>query len=111
VPNGPAVTSTIIGSLAILAGILLLVGLMTPVGSAIVTLTFLIRGMTPLLAAASKTVVEPLWFSHFGLNVPGLNLAVMALTLVLLGPGAFSVDARLFGRRIIPIPDGKRPAR
>jgi uncharacterized membrane protein YphA (DoxX/SURF4 family) len=37
------------------------------------------------------------------------DLAVMSLALVLHGPGAFSVDARLFGRFEIIIPDGRRP--
>ena len=36
-----------------------------------------------------------------------LNLAIICIALALLGPGAFSVDARLFGRREIIIPDSK----
>jgi hypothetical protein len=32
------------------------------------------------------------------------NLAAISAALVLLGPGAFSLDARLFGRREIIIP-------
>jgi uncharacterized membrane protein YphA (DoxX/SURF4 family) len=35
------------------------------------------------------------------------NLAAIAAALVLLGPGAFSLDARLFGRREIIIPEGR----
>jgi len=35
-------------------------------------------------------------------------LAVMALTVALLGPGAYSVDARLFGRREIVVPRSSR---
>ena len=34
------------------------------------------------------------------------NLAAISAALVLLGPGAFSLDARLFGRREIIIPEG-----
>jgi uncharacterized membrane protein YphA (DoxX/SURF4 family) len=34
---------------------------------------------------------------------------VMILTIILLGPGAFSLDARLFGRREIIIPPVNRP--
>lgn len=33
----------------------------------------------------------------------------MSLALLMLGPGAFSLDARLFGRREIIIPEGRRP--
>jgi len=36
------------------------------------------------------------------------NLAAISAALVLLGPGAFSLDARLFGRREIIIPEGGR---
>jgi uncharacterized membrane protein YphA (DoxX/SURF4 family) len=35
------------------------------------------------------------------------NLAATSAALVLLGPGAFSLDARLFGRREIIIPEGR----
>jgi len=34
-------------------------------------------------------------------------LAAISAALVLLGPGAFSLDARLFGRREIIIPEGR----
>jgi uncharacterized membrane protein YphA (DoxX/SURF4 family) len=39
------------------------------------------------------------------------NLAAISAALVLLGPGAFSLDARLFGRREIIIPEGGRSPR
>ena len=35
------------------------------------------------------------------------NLAAISAALVLLGPGAFSLDARLFGRREIIIPESR----
>jgi len=35
------------------------------------------------------------------------NLAAISAALVLLGPGAFSLDARLFGRRKIIIPESR----
>jgi hypothetical protein len=37
-----------------------------------------------------------------------LFLIVMALVAVLVGPGAYSLDARVFGRREIIIPDAPR---
>jgi uncharacterized membrane protein YphA (DoxX/SURF4 family) len=41
-------------------------------------------------------------------SIAHLNLAMICVALVLLGPGAFSLDARLFGRREIIIPDPKQ---
>lgn len=36
-----------------------------------------------------------------------LNLIVLSIAIALLGPGAFSLDARMFGRREITIPSNK----
>lgn len=67
-------------------GVLLLAGLWTPV------------------AGALKTVIE-LWiiFSSGDVLVAHLLRAMLGASLVMLGPGAWSVDARLFGRKRIDI--------
>ena len=44
--------------------------------------------------------------NHIG-ALTAFNLAAISAALVLLGPGAFSLDARLFGRREIIIPEGR----
>jgi len=44
-------------------------------------------------------------------TLAAFSLAAMSAALVLLGPGAFSLDARLFGRREIIIPEGPRSPR
>lgn len=64
------------------AGILLLVGLWTPVGGALVT------------------IVE-LWIVLLRVGDPlvPLMLAILGATLAMIGPGAWSIDARLFGRK------------
>jgi uncharacterized membrane protein YphA (DoxX/SURF4 family) len=36
-----------------------------------------------------------------------LNLILLSIAIALLGPGAFSLDARMFGRREIPIPSSR----
>jgi uncharacterized membrane protein YphA (DoxX/SURF4 family) len=36
-----------------------------------------------------------------------LNLIVLSIAIALLGPGAFSLDARMFGRREITIPSSR----
>jgi hypothetical protein len=46
-----------------------------------------------------------------GGRLPALLLAAASATLALVGPGAFSLDARLFGRREIVIPPGSRTQR
>ena len=69
------------------AGILLLVGLWTPVGGVLVT------------------IVE-LWIvlSRVGDPLVPLMLATLGATLAMIGPGAWSIDARLFGRKHIEPP-------
>jgi uncharacterized membrane protein YphA (DoxX/SURF4 family) len=69
------------------AGILLLVGLWTPVGGALVT------------------IVE-LWIVLSQVGDPSIPvmLATLGATLAMIGPGAWSIDARLFGRKHIGPP-------
>ena len=65
-------------------GILLPVGLWTPVGGVLVTIVE--------LWIVLSCVGDPL--------VP-LALAILGVTLAMIGPGAWSIDARLFGRKHI----------
>ena len=67
-------------------GILLMAGLWTPV------------------AGALQAIIE-VWtvFSQGDAAVVHLLLAALGVSLVMLGPGAWSVDARLFGRKRIEI--------
>ena len=75
--------------IAIGVGILLLGGLWTPV------------------AGGLKTVIElGMMFSPGDDAVAHLLRAALGVSLVMLGPGAWSLDARLFGRKRIDI--GKR---
>lgn len=73
------------------AGILLLAGLWTPIAGALV-------------------VVIELWnaFSQSGDPWFDVVMATLAAGLALLGPGAWSVDARLFGWKRIEIRDRQR---
>lgn len=72
-------------------GILLLAGLWTPIAGALVV-------VIELRNAFSQSG-DP-WF--------GVVLATLAAGLALLGPGAWSVDARLFGWKRIEIRDRQR---
>ena len=97
-PNSHTNTAWVVGSLAIAVGAAIFVGLLTPVASAAATVGYLMTGVSPSLAAEAN--------SHIGATV-AFNLAAISAALVLLGPGALSLDARLFGRREIIIPEGR----
>jgi uncharacterized membrane protein YphA (DoxX/SURF4 family) len=81
--------------LALASGASLAIGFLTPVAGALAILAGL--GMTFLWLPASN------WHFFYG-NPLGLDVVIMAMVSALLGPGAFSLDARLFGRRKIIIP-------
>src|SRR5215469_665814 len=86
--NGvPSASILVLKIIAFGAGILLLVGLWTPVAGAIVA------------------VAEPLIvISHSGDPTIAAVVATLGLTLAMIGPGAWSIDARLFGRKHLKIP-------
>jgi uncharacterized membrane protein YphA (DoxX/SURF4 family) len=98
--SGTSWAACFFGLLAIVMGVALLIGFLTPVAGAFASLGYLANGLSFFISA------DPNGHSN-ALSI--LNLFVMSLALVLLGPGAFSVDARLFGHREIVIPDGGRP--
>ena len=84
-----------IGLLMMASGASLLIGFLTPVAGGLAGLGSL-----------------GCWLSWFPSSTPNLFdrflpvalMIVMVAAIVLLGPGAFSLDARLFGRREIIIP-------
>jgi len=98
--DGARVTFWMTASSAILVGLILLIGFVTPLAGAAATIGYVVMGVSMLLAGDANKHNQAF---------TALNLAVMSIALVLLGPGAFSLDARLFGRREIIIPEGRRP--
>jgi len=74
--------------LATAAGVLVLLGLWTPVSAAVVAI---------LEIWVTVASVSEFWLS--------VLVATIAAGLVMLGPGAWSLDARLFGRKRISIGD------
>ena len=89
--------SWLLGVLALASGCLLLIGFLTPVAGVVVGLDVL--GIS--LSAAQSA--EPGVFDSRTALVFGLTILV---AIIGAGPGRFSVDARVFGRReiIIPLP-------
>ncbi len=75
-------------SLAAVCGILLLAGLWTPLAGIAISL-------------------DEIWiaFSHHFTPQGHLLVAALGICLAMLGPGAWSVDARLFGRRVFELGD------
>jgi uncharacterized membrane protein YphA (DoxX/SURF4 family) len=83
------------------------VGLLTVASGALA----LIGYMTPLAGAVGGLVSLATWFPWFPSTAPNLFVtrsstiltAAIAIAIVCIGPGAFSLEARLFGRREIII--------
>ena len=85
--NGTSDLASIVLSLiGAAAGILLLIGLWTPV-------------VGSLIAAVQMWIA----FSYAGDPWTSIMLAILAATLAIIGPGAWSIDARVFGRVHIEI--------
>ena len=84
-PHHDALAPAIIG---IAAGLLMLIGLWTPVGS--------------ILAVISQS-----WAFLVGDIMPQIAILVLSISVAvaMLGPGAWSIDALLFGRRRLNITD------
>jgi uncharacterized membrane protein YphA (DoxX/SURF4 family) len=84
--HGPAIGMTALQVLAILAGILLLAGLWTPIAGVLVAVVAFLLAL--------RQPGDP-WIY--------ILLGTLGAALALIGPGAWSVDARLFGwKRIDP---------
>jgi len=83
------------GLAAVASGALLLIGLLTPIAGAVVALGG---------AGAGLSLLPPCTASQFDSKLSIVFAVTMLLAIIVLGPGAYSIDARLFGRREIIIP-------
>jgi uncharacterized membrane protein YphA (DoxX/SURF4 family) len=77
-----------------IAGLALLVGFLTPIASVLVFL-----GGVAIMLTCTPPVPLLLFYSR----AAAFQFVVMSAVLVILGPGAISLDARLFGRRKVAI--------
>lgn len=71
--------------------------------------SLLLAGLWTPIAGALQAVIE-LWIVFSAGDAPVVHLlqAALGVSLAMLGPGAWSVDARLFGRKRIDIGKGKK---
>jgi hypothetical protein len=92
---GASSGASIVGILAAAAAMLLALGFLTPLSgvAAVVIAAGLALGVLPLPSR-----------NAFGAGATTFAVTLAAAALAFLGPGGFSVDAALFGRREITIP-------
>ena len=85
----------IAGAVFLAIGILLMIGLLTPIVSCLMGVGSLALLLSWLPLASWSPLNYP---------VGNVDSLIMAIAIIFLGPGAFSLDAYLFGRREIVIP-------
>ena len=99
-PGTQSIGSWSMGLLGVVVGSALLLGILTPIAGALAALCNLcncVFWLLPSSAGARGSVVISVY------------LIIMSIVVVFLGPGAFSLDAYLFGPREIVIPEAPRP--
>ena len=87
-----SVLSLLVAALVFLTAVCLLIGFLTPIAAVVTAIS------------ATALAASGLFFPAGSL----VGLTVLAAAIALLGPGAFSLDSRLFGRREILIPNTNR---
>ena len=92
VREAPELTTVILQIIGIGAGVLLLIGLWTPVAGGLATI-------------AKVWIALSRFLSHSGDPWIPIAQAILSAVLAMVGPGAWSIDARLFGRRRIDVPE------
>ena len=73
-----------------------------------ITACLLLGFVTPIAAVLIGLLSLVLAFWTTPNPIQDLDIVVLAVVIALLGPGAFSIDARVFGRREILIPVARR---
>jgi len=90
--TAPPVTIIVLQIIGAVAGILLLIGLWTPVAGT-------------LAAIIKAWIAYSRYSTHSGDPWISIILAVLGAALAMIGPGAWSIDARLFGRKHVDFRD------
>ena len=92
--HGAVNTSLVVALVAFVTGLALIIGLMTPIASVLLS-------AGGLLLTLDSSVLEHLLLFESGMA--RLEFTVMSAALISLGPGGLSLDARLYGRREIEV--------
>jgi putative oxidoreductase len=90
--EAPPLPTALLQIIGIGSGMLLLIGLWTPVAGA-------------LAAVVKMSIALSRFLSHSGDPWIAVVQAVLGAVLAMVGPGAWSIDARLFGRKRIELPE------
>jgi uncharacterized membrane protein YphA (DoxX/SURF4 family) len=99
-PSNPSLEKWLVGLPLTMGGAALAIGFLTPYAGLLVGLCF--------LGIALSWFPAPSWGLHDG-RLVAFGMIITTAAIALLGPGAFSLDGRLFGRREIVIPPSSRP--
>jgi uncharacterized membrane protein YphA (DoxX/SURF4 family) len=86
--------SVVVALLALLTGLALIIGLLTPIASVLLA-------AGALFLTIDSSILGPL--SLFESGMARLDFIVMSVALIFLGPGTLSLDARLYGRREVEV--------
>jgi uncharacterized membrane protein YphA (DoxX/SURF4 family) len=91
----PTPAKLMLGLMGLASSAMLLIGFLTPIVGAFVGLAAI---------GAGSSVFPSCTRNLFASYVPLVFAASILFAVIILGPGAFSLDARLFGRREIIVP-------
>jgi uncharacterized membrane protein YphA (DoxX/SURF4 family) len=86
--------STLAAAMAIVTSLALIIGILTPIAAALLCLG-------GVVVTIDSGLVENM--PLFGSVIARLEFIVMSAALICLGPGAISLDARIYGRREIQL--------
>jgi uncharacterized membrane protein YphA (DoxX/SURF4 family) len=98
----PTIPTLAAALLAIVSGVSLLIGFVTPGAAAVAGLSLAFLAISSFPGPATVLLLD---------RVGALCVAAVAGAVALLGPGALSLDARLFGRRELVFPHDSHQTR
>lgn len=90
--TAPPVTVVVLQIIGSVAGMLLLIGLWTPVAGT-------------LAAIVKVWIALARFFSHSGDPWIPILEALLSAIIAMVGPGAWSIDGRLYGRKLVSFPE------